>query len=93
MENENKKVNVKSRKFIAWIVTTVIVAIVLICCSLVLLINKTLNTDVSTAIIDLIKTALTFYFWTTLVYMGVNAGQKIGLAGLSPKENKENDNE
>lgn len=66
----------QSRKFLVWIVwgviTFVVAAVVIICCIKNILEAKTA--------IELLTAVIQDFFYISLLYLGVNAGQKIGFA-------------
>lgn len=73
-ETENKKI--QSRKFSVWLVWLILCIILLGVCSVILIINKGENEPV----INLVKQILGYFFSISMMYLGVNVGQKIGLS-------------
>ena len=73
-EEKNKKTD--SRKFIVWIVWLVI-AILLIGFSAIAMIVTKKFTD---NLVGLIENSLSWFFAISMMYLGVNVGQKVGLA-------------
>lgn len=76
MTEEEKKDKLKSRKFIVWITWLVITVCVIISCLAVIFLTKDLSQNMS----SLLEKILTFFFSVSMMYLGVNAGQKIGFA-------------
>lgn len=66
----------QSRKFLVWIVwgiiTFVIATVVIVCCAKNIMEAKTA--------IELLTAVIQDFFYISLLYLGVNAGQKIGFA-------------
>lgn len=79
----------QSRKFLVWIVwgviTFVVAVVVIICCIKNILEAKTA--------IELLTAVIQDFFYISLLYLGVNAGQKIGLAVSDAIANKPSSNE
>ena len=84
MEQEKGK-KMESRKFIVWIVWLIITILVIVWCALVMIITKQIQEQFG----GLVEKALTYFFAVSMMYLGVNVGQKVGLAfadKLVPKE-------
>ena len=79
----------QSRKFLVWIVwgviTFVVATVVIICCIKNILEAKTA--------IELLSAVIQDFFYISLLYLGVNAGQKIGFAVSDAIANKPSSNE
>jgi len=79
----------QSRKFLVWIVwgviTFVVAVVVIICCIKNILEAKTA--------IELLTAAIQDFFYISLLYLGVNAGQKIGFAVSDAIASKSSNNE
>lgn len=79
----------QSRKFLVWIVwgviTFVVAVVVIICCIKNILEAKTA--------IELLTAVIQDFFYISLLYLGVNAGQKIGFAVSDAIANKPSNNE
>ncbi len=79
----------QSRKFLVWIVwgviTFVVTVVVIICCIKNILEAKTA--------IELLSAVIQDFFYISLLYLGVNAGQKIGFAVSDAIANKPSSNE
>lgn len=74
MEEQNEKT--KSRKFIVWIVWLVITIAIIIFCGVVMVFTK----QILESMTGLIEKVLTYFFAISMMYLGVNVGQKIGFA-------------
>lgn len=84
MEQEKGK-KTDSRKFVVWIVWLIITILVIGWCALVMIITK----QIQDTLINLFLKALSYFFAISMMYLGVNVGQKVGLAfadKLMPKE-------
>ena len=82
-EKETKKTD--SRKFVVWLVWLIITMLVIAWCALVMIITK----QIQDSMITLIEKVLSWFFAISMMYLGVNVGQKVGLAfadKLMPKE-------
>ena len=93
MEQEKTK-KTDSRKFVVWIVWLIITLLVIAFCAAVMIITKQFADNM----VGLIEKALSWFFAISMMYLGVNVGQKVGLAfadKLMPKEesNVEEENE
>ena len=73
-EKETKKTD--SRKFVVWLVWLIITIFVIAWCALVMVITK----QVQDQLINLFLKALSYFFAISMMYLGVNVGQKVGLA-------------
>lgn len=83
---EKTKKKTDSRKFIVWLCFTILTFLVVVTCSVVAIFKKEL-TDV---MVDLIKSTIGSYTVVSSIYLGANAGQKIGFAIADAKsEHKE----
>ena len=84
MEQEKTK-KTDSRKFVVWIVWLIITILVIAWCALVMIITK----QIQEQLVGLVEKALSYFFAISMMYLGVNVGQKVGLAfadKLMPKE-------
>lgn len=84
MEQEKGK-KTDSRKFVVWIVWMIITILVIAWCALVMIITK----QIQDTLINLFLKALSYFFAISMMYLGVNVGQKVGLAfadKLMPKD-------
>jgi uncharacterized protein YacL len=77
-----------SRKFVVWIVFGILTALV----SALIVVDIIVTKSISESMGDLLKTSLTYFFWISLAYLGVNVGQKIGL-NLTDKKVEETTSE
>ena len=73
-EKENKKTD--SRKFVVWLVWLIITILVIAWCALVMVITK----QIQDQLVGLVEKALSYFFAVSMMYLGVNVGQKVGLA-------------
>lgn len=88
MAEEDKKKKTSSRKFLVWLTWLVVAVLSMIVAVVVLAITKNLPDSM----IDIIKTVLSYLFYVSMMYLGVNAGQKIGVAvsdAMSTKKEEE----
>ena len=84
MEEEKTK-KTDSRKFVVWLVWLIITVLVIAYCIAISIITKTITEQVT----NLILKTLGWFFAISMMYLGVNVGQKVGLAfadKLMPKE-------
>ena len=84
MEQEKGK-KTDSRKFVVWVVWLIITLLVIAFCAAVMIITKQFADNM----VSLIEKALSWFFAISMMYLGVNVGQKVGLAfadKLMPKE-------
>lgn len=87
IETEESKKKTDSRKFIVWLVWSLITAIALAIGIITMIITKSFPETV----VDLIKLVLKYFFLISSIYLGVNFGQKVGFAisdAISSKESK-----
>lgn len=88
-EEKEKSSKFQSRKFLVWVVwgviTFVVAAVVVICCIKNILEAKTA--------IELLTAVIQDFFYISLLYLGVNAGQKIGFAVSDAIAGKSSNNE
>lgn len=66
----------KSRKFAVWLVWLFITICVIIFCAIVMIVTK----QITDAMTGLIEKTLGWFFAVSMMYLGVNAGQKAALA-------------
>lgn len=75
-ESEEKSSKFQSRKFLVWIIwgaiTLITAVIVVICC-----VKKLIEAQTA---IELLQAVIQDFFYISLLYLGVNVGQKIGFA-------------
>lgn len=84
MEQEKTK-KTDSRKFVVWVVWLIITLLVIAFCAAVMIITKQFADNM----VSLIEKALSWFFAISMMYLGVNVGQKVGLAfadKLMPRE-------
>ena len=92
MEQEKETKKTDSRKFVVWLVWLIITVLVIAWCALVMIITK----QIQEQLVGLIEKALSYFFAISMMYLGVNVGQKVGLAfadKLMPKEESNIENE
>lgn len=75
-ETENK---MKSRKFVVWITWGIITLIVIAISIITIFVTKKSDSP------DLIEKVLSYFFGVSMLYLGVNVGQKIGLSFFNNK--------
>lgn len=73
-KDETKKTD--SRKFIVWIVWLFVTLGVIAFCVAVMIITKKFADN----LVGLIEKSLSWFFAISMMYLGVNVGQKVGLA-------------
>lgn len=73
-EKDTKKTD--SRKFVVWLTWLIISLLVIVWCGIVMIITKQLAEN----LITLIEKVLAWFFAISMMYLGVNVGQKVGLA-------------
>ncbi len=78
-----------SRKFVVWLIWLIITILVIAWCALVMIITK----QIQDQLIGLIEKALAYFFAVSMMYLGVNVGQKVGLAFAEKLLNKEEEDE
>ena len=74
MEEKSKKTD--SRKFVVWLVWLIITVLVIIFCVVVMAVTK----QVTDNLVGLVENVLSWFFAISMMYLGVNVGQKVGLA-------------
>lgn len=74
-----------SRKFVVWITWLIIAIAVIVFCTVVMIVTK----NITESLTSLIEKTLGWFFAVSMMYLGVNAGQKVGLALADKIENKE----
>ncbi|MDO5773245.1 MAG: hypothetical protein Q4P16_02900 [Spirochaetales bacterium] len=83
-ESEEKSSKFQSRKFLVWmiwgIITLITAVVVVICC-----VKKLIEAQTA---IELLQAVIQDFFYISLLYLGVNAGQKIGFAVSDAIANK-----
>ena len=72
MEEETKKKKLSSRKFLIWVVWLVIVVLVIGALITIAVITKNVSND----LVILVKDILGWFFAISIMYMGMNVGQK-----------------
>jgi len=73
-EKENKKTD--SRKFVVWLTWLVITVLVIVWCAVVMIATK----QIVNSLVSLAEKTLAWFFAISMMYLGVNVGQKVGLA-------------
>ena len=73
-EKETKKTD--SRKFVVWLVWLIITVLVIAFCAAIMIITKQFADN----LVGLIEKSLSWFFAISMMYLGVNVGQKVGLA-------------
>ena len=75
METEKTK-KTDSRKFVVWIVWLIITILVIAFCAITMIVTKKITDN----LVGLIEKVLGWFFAISMMYLGVNVGQKVGLA-------------
>jgi hypothetical protein len=73
-EKETKKTD--SRKFVVWLTWLVITVLVIAWCAVVMIATK----QIVDKLVSLAEKTLAWFFAISMMYLGVNVGQKVGLA-------------
>ena len=73
-EKETKKTD--SRKFVVWLTWLVITILVIAWCAVVMIVTK----QIVDSLVSLAEKTLAWFFAISMMYLGVNVGQKVGLA-------------
>ena len=73
-EKESKKTD--SRKFVVWLTWLVITVLVIAWCAVVMIATK----QIVDSLVSLAEKTLAWFFAISMMYLGVNVGQKVGLA-------------
>lgn len=73
-----------SRKFVVWLVWLIITILVIAWCALVMIITK----QIQEHLIGLVEKVLSWFFAISMMYLGVNVGQKGALAFADALKNK-----
>lgn len=73
-----------SRKFIVWLVWLIIAILVIAWCAIVMIITK----QIQEQLIGLVEKVLSWFFAISMMYLGVNVGQKGALAFADALKNK-----
>ena len=66
----------KSRKFAVWIVWLILTILVILFCTVVMIITHEITQELT----SLIEKVIGWFFAVSMMYLGVNAGQKAALA-------------
>ena len=85
-EKETKKTD--SRKFVVWLTWLVITVLVIAWCAVVMIATK----QIVDSLVSLAEKTLAWFFAISMMYLGVNVGQKVGLAFADKLLNKESEN-
>ena len=73
-EKETKKTD--SRKFVVWLTWLVITVLVIAWCAVVMIATK----QIVDSLVSLAEKTLAWFFAISMMYLGVNVGQKVGFA-------------
>lgn len=65
-----------SRKFVVWLVWLIITSLLIAFCAIVAIATQ----DAQNNAISLLETIIGYFFAISMMYLGVNVGQKIGLS-------------
>ncbi len=66
----------KSRKFVVWVVWLIITILVILFCTAVMIVTHNITQELT----SLIEKVLGWFFAISMMYLGVNAGQKAAFA-------------
>lgn len=84
-----EEAKLKSRKFAVWITWLVITVVILAYCIIIAFVSK----EMITSAVTLLEKVLSWFFAVSMMYLGMNVGQKVGLSVaeniLGKKEEKE----
>ena len=87
MEQEKGK-KTDSRKFVVWVVWLIIAILVIAFCALVMIMTH----QIVEGLVNLIEKTIAYFFAISMMYLGVNVGQKVGLAFADKIMSKEESN-
>lgn len=73
-EKETKKTD--SRKFLVWLTWLIITLLVIAWCAVVMIITK----QIVDSLVSLAEKVLSWFFAVSMMYLGMNVGQKMGFA-------------
>ena len=73
---EKTKKKLESRKFVVWLVWCIIAILILAYCVAVVVITR----DFTSTLGSLVEKVLGWFFGISMMYIGANAGQKVGLS-------------
>lgn len=71
---ETKKTD--SRKFVVWLTWLIITILVIAWCAVVMIVTK----QIVESLVSLAEKTLAWFFAVSMMYLGVNVGQKVGFA-------------
>lgn len=74
----------KSRKFSVWIVWLILTLCVIIFCAVCMIVSKTMSDSLT----GLIEKVLGWFFAVSMMYLGMNVGQKVGFSISDALKNK-----
>ena len=75
-KKEDNKRKRDSRKFVVWMVWFFITILVIAWCAAVMIITK----QIEQSMVTLTEKVLSFFFAVSMMYLGMNVGQKMGFA-------------
>lgn len=81
---EKTKKKLESRKFIVWLVWAIITVLTLIYCLFIITVTK----QATESMTSLLEKVLSWFFGISMMYLGCNAGQKVGFAFADALNNK-----
>lgn len=90
MDEKDEKKKVDSRKFVVWITWLVVTLVVVAWCTVVMIMTK----QIVDSLVALAEKTLAWFFAISMMYLGVNVGQKMGFAfadALTAKYEKDNE--
>lgn len=76
-ENQTKDTKkLDSRKFIVWLTWLIVTILIVAWCTIVMIITK----QFADTMVSLIEKVICYFFAISMMYLGVNVGQKVGFA-------------
>lgn len=75
-EKEEKPGKLQSRKFVVWLVWCIIAIVNLVIDAIIIIVTK----NVTAEMMSLTEKVLGWFFAVSMMYLGMNAGQKVGFA-------------
>lgn len=66
----------QSRKFVVWVIWLIISLLIIGFCTVVMIVTK----QIIDSMTGLINTTIGYFFAVSMMYLGMNVGQKVGMA-------------
>lgn len=73
---EETKSKLSSRKFVVWLVWLIITILLIAFCVVVAIVTQNMQSNA----ISLLETIIGYFFAISMMYLGMNVGQKVGLS-------------